>query len=200
MSANGSLRDRTRERMREEVAATALSLFLERGFDAVTTGQIAAAAGISPRSFFRYFETKEDVVLSRMRDAVDSVREALAARPAAEPVWTSLRFAFRQLVDQPGASDDEALRVTRLIMTSPAIQARNTQKRRDWEQALLPEITARLPHHEPVDGLDDADRARALLAAGLACVDAATQAWLAADGRPDPIELLDALMTQLGVE
>ena len=197
MSTGGTLRDRTRERMRDEVAMIAIALFLERGFETVTTGDIATAAGISPRSFFRYFETKEDVVLSRLRDAAEPVRIALSSRPQNESVWESLRIAFHRLVEKPVFVDADAFQITRLIVTSSSIQARSTQKRQDWENALLPEVIARLPSLDSVPGVADVDRARALIAAGLACVDAATKAWLASEGTADPVQLVDAIMGQL---
>lgn len=199
METEGNLRQRTRELMRQEVAATALKLFLERGFEPVTTVEIAHEAGISPRSFFRYFPTKEDVVLSGLREGGEHVRDGLRARPKDEPVWESLRIAFRQLIDAPGFRTNDLLGVTEMIMSSPSIQARNMQKRREWEDILLPEIALRLPERDGLSELNDEDRARALLAAGLGCVDAATRAWLRFRGTTPASDLLDGLMSQIRV-
>ena len=58
------LRDRTRLAVRDQIARAATALFVSQGFDRTTIDEVAAAAGLSRRSFFRYFETKEDVVLS----------------------------------------------------------------------------------------------------------------------------------------
>lgn len=189
--------------MRQEVVATALRLFLERGFEAVTTTEIAATAGISPRSFFRYFPTKEDVVLFALHDAGEQVRDSLHARPSDEPVWESLRLAFHVLVEAPSFATDDILGVTKMIMVTPSIQARTAQKRQEWEAALLPEITSRLSDHGAAHGVAKGvakeDRARVLLGTALACVDAATRAWIRLGGKVDAIELFDALMAQIAV-
>ncbi|GID27449.1 TetR family transcriptional regulator [Paractinoplanes brasiliensis] len=184
--------------MRQEVVAVALRLFAERGFDAVTTTEIAAAAGISPRSFFRYFPTKEDVVLSSLREAGERVREALAARPTGEPVWDSLRLAFHQLIGVPGSPAGDAAAIADIVMTSMAIQSKNAQKREDWENILVPEIVARLPKAQRGATVTAEDRARAVLAAALGCVDTATRVWLR-DRDADPSVILDVLMGQLRV-
>ena len=192
-----SLRQRTRDRMRQEVVTTALRLFAERGFDAVTTADIAAAAGISPRSFFRYFPTKEDVVLSGLRGAAEGVRDALAARPGDEPVWESLRLAFHHLVGAPGSPAADVAGVADNVMYSASMQLRSADKRHDWESLLVPVIVERLPGAGRNARAGDEDRARALLAAGLACVDTAARAWIGSNGTADPIALVDELMGQL---
>jgi AcrR family transcriptional regulator len=73
------------------IHATALRLMLERGFDAVSIDDIVAAAGISRRTFFNYFAGKESVVFDPDPDDPRLWAEMMAARPAAEPLWLSLR-------------------------------------------------------------------------------------------------------------
>src|SRR3712207_3620346 len=75
------LRERTRRTVQAEIAAAAMRLFLDRGFEATTMEQIAAEVGISRRSLFRYFGTKEDIVLGDHAEQGRVVREALEARP-----------------------------------------------------------------------------------------------------------------------
>lgn len=197
MITGPSLRQRTRDRMRQEVVTIALRLFAERGFDAVTTTDIAAAAGISPRSFFRYFPTKEDVVLSGLRGSAERVRDALAARPGDEPVWESLRLAFHHLVGAPGSPAADVAGVADIVMYSASMQMRSADKRHDWESLLVPVIVERLPGAGRNALVSDEDLARALIAAGLACLDTAARAWIGSNRTADPIAMVDALMGQL---
>src|SRR4029450_4190887 len=88
------LRERKRTRTRLMIQAEAFRLFAEKGYSETTVEEIADAAAISPRTFFRYFPTKEDVVLWDEYDP--QVAELLAARPAEEPVAESVRAVLRQ--------------------------------------------------------------------------------------------------------
>src|SRR6478735_7506224 len=94
MTAELSLRDHARGAVRDEVMRQAWLLFSEQGFEATTVDQIAAAAGMSRRTFFRYFAGKDELVLARLVESGENVAEALRGRPADEPVWKSLRRAF----------------------------------------------------------------------------------------------------------
>lgn len=78
------LRERKKRRMYQEVSDTAVRLFLERGFDAVSVAEVAAAAGISKPTLFRYFQAKEDLVLHRIADHETEAARLVAG--AADPV------------------------------------------------------------------------------------------------------------------
>ena len=86
-----SVRDRKKRDTWRVIHATALRLMLERGFDAVSVDDIVAAAGISRRTFFNYFAGKESVVFDPDPDDPPLWAELMATRPAAEPLWLSLR-------------------------------------------------------------------------------------------------------------
>ncbi len=88
-----------------DLEAVALQLFHERGFNNVTVDEIAATAQISPRTFYRYCPTKEDLLLLRIERRSAALAAALAARPAAEPPLSSIRHAFEAVI----AAEDEAL-------------------------------------------------------------------------------------------
>src|ERR1700712_4035059 len=88
------LRSRTRENVRAQIAAVAFNVFAERGFDAVTATEVAAAAGISRASFFRYFDSKEDAVFVAQEAIGAEIAAALSERPPGEDAWTALRRAF----------------------------------------------------------------------------------------------------------
>ncbi|MDW8810526.1 TetR family transcriptional regulator, partial [Streptomyces scabiei] len=85
MSETG-LRERKKRRMYERVSEIAIRLFLEKGFDAVSVAEVAAAAEISKPTLFRYFPAKEDLVLHRIADHEDETARVVAGRAEGESV------------------------------------------------------------------------------------------------------------------
>jgi AcrR family transcriptional regulator len=80
----GSLRDRQRAQIRADIRRAAFRLFVERGYDAVTTEEIATAAGVSPRTFFRYVPTKEELLLAPVRHGGAAIVNLLEKQPVTE--------------------------------------------------------------------------------------------------------------------
>ena len=80
--------------LRGEITAHALGLFSARGFDAVTADELAEAVGVSRRTLFRLFASKEDIVVAAFDTLGDEAVAALRERPADEPPWTALRQAL----------------------------------------------------------------------------------------------------------
>jgi AcrR family transcriptional regulator len=122
MSAPG-LRERKKAKTRWAIQEHALRLFAEQGYDATTVEQIAAAAEISPSTFFRYFKTKEDVVVEDQWDPI--LIEAYRAAPADLGPLAAFRQGVKDsfaYVDQ--AEMDKILARMRLQMTVPALRAR----------------------------------------------------------------------------
>ena len=121
------LRERKKAQTRSAIQEQALRLFLAKGYEATTVEEIAAAAGVSHMTFFRYFPTKEDVV---MWDEYDPMLVTLiAARPADEPAVESIRYAIREGLARIAAADQEIILVrTRLFLDTPVLRARM------WEQ------------------------------------------------------------------
>src|SRR5918997_4934976 len=180
------LRDRTRRAVQAEIGEAAMRLFLEAGFEAVTMDQIARGAGISRPSLFRYFGTKEDIVLGNLAEMGRATLHMLESRPAGEPPWTALRAAFEVFVTDPGYSPEFAFRVSRMVHTTPSLRARRLEKQLLWLDLLVPEIRKRL------GGADDAElRAHAIVASALACLDTATELWIRRDGAGRIEELYD---------
>src|SRR6266516_1712590 len=83
------VRERTRRAVRGELAQLAVSLFVEKGYDETTIDDLAAAAGMSKRTFFRYFASKEELVMGKYEFFGEQLAEDLAARPVDEPLWVS---------------------------------------------------------------------------------------------------------------
>lgn len=179
------LRERTRRAVQAEIGEAAMRLFLESGFDAVTMDQIARAAGISRRSLFRYFGTKEDIVLGNLADMGRATSHMLQSRPADEPPWAALRAAFEVFVTDPAYSPEFAFRTGKLVHGTPSLRARRLEKQLLWLDLLVPPIRERLTG-------DDADlRAHAIVAGALACLDTATEMWIRRDGRGRIEDLYD---------
>src|SRR3982751_4151557 len=87
--AAGGLRERKKRQMRDQLSSTATRLFLQRGFDAVRVAEIAEACGVSEKTVFNYFPTKESLLLDRFDDTLAALRAALAD-PGAPPVDAAL--------------------------------------------------------------------------------------------------------------
>jgi len=178
-AADQKLWTRTRHAVYAEITRTARELFLERGFEATTIDDIAAAAGISRRSFFRYFGTKEDIVLGDLAAQGELVREQLEARPATEDAWTALLNALRN-TPRLGSDDATMLKISKMLYGTPSLRARSIEKHLQWQALLTPEIRRRLG--TAPDDEDDL-RADAIVACILTCLDVAGEAWTRGDGR-----------------
>lgn len=182
------LRERTRRAVQAEIGAAALRLFLQQGFEATTMEQIANEAGVSRRSLFRYFGTKEDIVLGDHAEQGRMVRAALEARPPDEPPWEALRAALKTLVEDLAYSPEDFLTIARMLHETPSLRARHLEKRRQWLDLLVPNIAMRLGDApEPVREV----RARAIVASALACSETATETWVQRNGDADLEQLYD---------
>ena len=122
-SPSGGLRERKKARTRAAIREHALRLFREQGYHGTTVEQIAAAAEVSPSTFFRYFPTKEDVVLQDDMEAL--MMEAFERQPPEIGLVAAVRAATHEM---QGAMDEahwEKMRqTTELAMTIPEVRAR----------------------------------------------------------------------------
>ena len=180
-----------RRAVKAQVAEMAFDLFVDRGYDETTVDDICAVAGISRSTFFRYFPTKEDVLLGEAAAFGEELRGALEDRPDGEPPWVALRRALRPLIDAYDAEPERRLRLAKLVTATPVLAAHHQEKAAHWQELLRPEVARRLGA-DPRDATDP--RPAALVAAMLGCLDAATAAWAAGDGEPPLTEILDRAM------
>jgi mycofactocin system transcriptional regulator len=175
---------------RAELERVALRLFEERGFDETTVDDIAAAAGIGRRTFFRYYDSKNDVVWGDFEHELDRLRAWLLARPPEIPMMDALReavVAFNRL--DPAQTRWHRLRMT-LILQTPALQAHSTLRYADWRAVVAEFVARRLG--QPDEAITPQVVAYTSLGAALA----AYEHWLRHDGT-DLSELLDASMRAL---
>ncbi|MFE4592074.1 TetR family transcriptional regulator [Streptomyces laurentii] len=189
-----SLAERKRLLVATELTEAALQLLALKGFDSVTVDEIAASAGVSKRTFFRYFASKEDVVVQFLSGMGGDIRAALAARPAGEAPSVSLRHAvavpLAACTDRHPEHAARALRVVQLILRTPALLARFLERQAAWRVALAEELAGR-------QGLDPAADPSPRLAAGTALVAFHTtlELWSDSDAERDPLDLLDRAFT-----
>lgn len=96
-------REQNKQRTRDALERAAARLFEEHGFAATTVRDIAAAAGVGERTFFRYFPSKEDLVLQQARDVIGDVMQRVRERPAEEALLAALRSAILDWLDETGS-------------------------------------------------------------------------------------------------
>ena len=196
MPAQNALRDRKRQVVRDEVADVALKLFARHGYEATTVDQIAAAAGLSTRSFFRYFASKDAVVTHACESAGTEVAHQLTTRPAPEPPWVALRHSFDGLIEQM-LSNDPTLPMMRMIDQTPALYASHLHKQARWREMIGAALVPRLSAPDVAAGYDEATlrvRANSLAGAAISCLEAARIEWVTCDGQTALEDLLDAAM------
>lgn len=132
------LRERKKLRTRRAIADAALRLFDEHGFEETTISDIAAAADVSPRTFFSYFPSKDDVVFAEMDEHLADVRAGLAERPSGETPLATFRRVAEALLQAIAAEDGEygAIQVA-LIRERPSLQAQALRRLSEAEEDFV---------------------------------------------------------------
>ena len=122
-TSSPGLRERKKARTRASLREHALRLFRDQGYQATTVEQIAAAAEVSPSTFFRYFPTKEDVVLQDDMDI--RLTETLARQPPGLSVLAAIRGAIRESLSSYTPAELAVIaEANRLSVTVPEVRAR----------------------------------------------------------------------------
>ena len=184
-------RQRKKAETRDRIRACALRLFLEQGYDATTVEQIAAAAGVSHMTFFRYFPAKEDVVLSDSYDPM--IARLLEQTPDGWPLLKRIRSALLEGLAQVYENDrDTLLAQNRLIAATPALRDRLWADQIATQQLFLRALGDGAGHdHRP------SLQVRVTVAACLAAASTAILAWVENDGTPELPDLIDAAFDTL---
>ncbi|MBI0379260.1 TetR family transcriptional regulator [Streptomyces albiflaviniger] len=184
--APATLWDRTRQLASQEILETALRLFTEQGYDETTIAQIAREAGVSQRTLFRYFGTKEDLLGGDQGRFGRVLTDAIGQQPAEAGVWEALRAGVAAVLALHD-SREQALERFRLLHNTASLRAGWLEKRLRFQEELLPLVEARMG--AAVGSADP--RARAVIATAFACLDAASMAWVDNDGKGDIMDLYD---------
>lgn len=189
------LRERTRRAVRREIAEAADALFVERGFADTTIDDIAAAVGMSQRSVFRYFASKEELVLGKFDLVVDDMLAVLRARPADEPVWTSLHRVFDVLgsIARSPGREQMVEPIHRMVFETPALLAGYLQKLQRMQDSVVTVLLERAAAAGTPYAADD-PTPRAVTAAAFGCLVAAQHSWLASGAHGPFAEAVDRAM------
>jgi len=177
-------RQRKKTATRDRILASALRLFRAQGYEATTVDQIAAAAGVSHMTFFRYFPSKEDVALSDSYDPL--IASHLAQTPAAWPLIQRIRavlvHGLRQICD---TDRDTLLAQNKLIVSTPVLRERLWAHQIATQQLILQALEADQDDQPP--SFQD----RVTVAACLAAATTAVLAWVENDGTPELPDLIE---------
>ncbi len=189
-SAPASLKTRKQQVVRDALSAAAVELFLARGFEAVTVEEIAQAAGVSRRTFFRYYESKEDVMAERTDEFGEQLLVELAARPLDEPPLLAIRNALVPAIEYSLVKPDLVRDTIRLLRETSALRRAVMERRNRLEER----IAALMARRMGATGHDNTPILLAFLTRALN--DTATNAWY--DHETDDITgLIDDLVGRL---
>lgn len=185
MSSLPTLQHRLKDQARREVADVAMRLFIEGGFDSTTVDQICAAAGLSRRTFFRYFQGKESVVVAVLNELADAGSLMFAARPD-DDVWSVLRHCMDPFVAWSEENHARALETIRLVEEDSALRSAYLLRVDQWRGSLTQLVAARL------GPLPDRDlRAAVVAAAGMGAFLAGGREWQLGGGEASLAEVFD---------
>jgi AcrR family transcriptional regulator len=187
MTNRESLWARSRQAAYAEITSVAMRLFLDQGFEETTIDQIARTAGISRRSFFRYFGTKEDIVLGDLAHQGELARDALEAVPFSVGPWEALRAALHS-IDALEVDPSVTLKISRMMYGTASLRSRSIEKHLHWQSLLVPNIRQRLKIHAE-DTMNPA--ADAIVASAIACLDVAGELWTKSNGAVSLADLYD---------
>jgi len=147
------LREIKKRRTRQALIEAAMRLYREKGFDKVTVAEIAREADVAPRTFFGYFETKEDVFLGRGDDRLEMLVRAIRERDRRQPILTAIQPVLLQ--DREPVRRERAARAPELpeLLLHPAIAHRLRERWNRWEdllaEAIAKDVGARTTDPEP---------------------------------------------------
>lgn len=165
-------RERKKRQTRAALISAALELCEHRGVAAVTVADIADAAGLSRRTFFNYFTTREEAILGSGSDRAARLASYLAERPLDEPVWDALRATFAAFLADTDEPQREWLARARLVRANPSLLEQQRSDFAEMECRLVAEVSRR------TGDAPDATAPRLLVAVAVAAVRVAVNQWI----------------------
>jgi AcrR family transcriptional regulator len=174
------LRERKKAQTREAIVAAALELFERKGYDATTIEEIAEAADVSPRTFFRYFDSKVDVVMGE-KDESGDFGDQLSDRPPEEGPVEATRQVLRSTLGAIVAADPTFVRQMRVMIGTPSLQAMAREHFNEHNEEMVVDFAARM-------GVAKDDlRAHIVASAVGNAIWTVVSRWVAEDGSTDTL-------------
>jgi TetR/AcrR family transcriptional regulator, regulator of mycofactocin system len=178
------LRARKKALTRSTIEHTALQMFVDQGYGQVRLDDICARCDVSLRTFFRYFTSKEDLVLGRLRAHLGQADELFTRRPPDEQLRTSLNAVIKQAVQDYVAEPERELARLRIVAATPELDLSLSTVFTGFER-LVRRVAASHMH------ASDSDPTPRLLAvAAVAAFRVALEMWTEQDARPDLYDLI----------
>ncbi|MFC8384885.1 TetR family transcriptional regulator [Nocardia sp. NPDC057272] len=195
------LREVSRSAIRARVAEVAEEMFLADGFESTTVDAIAAAVGMSQRTFFRYFPSKDDLVLHNFEQLGENLSERLTRRPPEESDWVALRHSFDVVAEQFSDPHRRArgLMIQQIIDNSTALLPGYLEKIARIQHRLAAVLQARRLATAPDAHVDDA-LLHALIGAAFACLQAVVSEAANSTEGTDFVARLDSIMSAIHPE
>jgi AcrR family transcriptional regulator len=194
MASGVGLRERKKARTRESLAVAALDLFARQGFDATTIEEIADACEVSPRTFFRYFPTKEAALFGDGESRRAALLDALANQPAEVPPLEALHAAMVALARSYRDDRDVLVMRSKVLQESVHLRASKAEHQRGWEEALTEELARRARAvKQPLSRFE----LRLVSGVAVAALRAALDTWIDDKRAPALDVLVDRAFTEL---
>ena len=191
MSAAG-LRERKKEKTRDALVRSALRQFAKRGFEHVTIEEIVAACDVSPRTFFRYFGSKEDVLFAEGDVRRAELLAALAAQPPEASPLQALQAAVQTIAGHYEDNRETVLLRHRIVHSTPALRTRVAERHLGWEADVLEHLRT----SGRAEGTSELDL-RLVVAGATTALRVALDVWIAAAAEPALGALLDEAIERL---
>ena len=190
-SSAGGLRAQKKALTRATLETRALERFLAEGYEPVRLEDLCAECLVSTRTFFRYFASKEDLVLGRLRSHLELAAELFARQPAEKPLLVSLRAVINETVADYAADPQRELARLRLVTTTPVLEAGLGRVFSGFERLVREFVAAQSNTDE------EARDPRLIAAAAVAAFRVGLELWVAGDGSSDLGGLIIANLDEL---
>ena len=190
-SAAGSRAAAQRLKMRRELAAAAMELFATKGYEATTVDEIAAAAGVARRTFFRHFRSKEEAIFPDHDDTLVRAEAVLNAAPAHEHPLDTVCRGIKEVMRMYAASPAVSVERYRLTREVPTLREREIASVARYERLFTRYLLGHFDERDHHDGNDDPLLAEVAASAVVTAHNHVLRRWLRAGGQGDVESQLD---------